>query len=95
MSGCGAQFILPPNQLSAVCVYCGSPHVVNLEKSKDLIAPDGIVPFKFDQKHAVQLLINWVEENKIKPEKQVEQPRGLYLRCGRSISAARLITQAR
>ena len=27
----------------------------------------------------VQLLINWVEENKIKPEKQVEQPRGLYL----------------
>ncbi len=77
--GCGAQFILPPDQLSAVCVYCGSPHVVNLEKSKDLIAPDGIVPFAFDQKHAVQLLINWVEENKIKPEKQVEQPRGLYL----------------
>ena len=77
--GCGAQFILAPDQLSAVCVYCGSPHVVNLEKSKDLIAPDGIVPFTFDQKHAVQLLINWVEENQIKPEKQVEQPRGLYL----------------
>ena len=67
------------NQLSAVCVYCGSPHVVNLEKSKDLISPDGIIPFAFDQKHAVQLLINWVEENKIKPEKQVDQPRGLYL----------------
>jgi Zn finger protein HypA/HybF involved in hydrogenase expression len=77
--GCGAQFILPPDQLSAVCVYCGSPHVINLEKSKDLIAPDGIVPFAFDQKHAVQLLIHWVEGNKIKPEKQVEQPRGLYL----------------
>ena len=77
--GCGAQFILPPNQLSAVCVYCGSPHVVNLEKSKDLISPDRIIPFAFDQKHAVQLLINWVEENKIKPEKQVDQPRGLYL----------------
>jgi Zn finger protein HypA/HybF involved in hydrogenase expression len=77
--GCGAQFILPPDQLSAVCVYCGSPHVVNLEKSKDLIAPDGIIPFAFDQKHAIQLLINWVEGNQIKPEKQVEQPRGLYL----------------
>ena len=77
--GCGAQFILPPNQLSAVCVYCGSPHVINLEKSKDLIAPDGIIPFAFDQKHAIQLLINWVEGNAIKPEKQVEQPRGLYL----------------
>ena len=77
--GCGAQFILPPDQLSAVCVYCGSPHVINLEKSKELIEPDGIIPFAFDQKHAVQLLIQWVEENKIRPEKQVEQPRGLYL----------------
>jgi len=28
--GCGAEYILPPNQLSAPCVYCGSPHVVNL-----------------------------------------------------------------
>ena len=93
--GCGAQFILPPNQLSAVCVYCGSPHVVNLEKSKDLISPDGIIPFAFDQKHAVQLLINWVEENKIKPEKQVDQPRDFIFRFGRSISAVRLITQAR
>jgi len=77
--GCSAQFILPPDQLSAVCVYCGSPHVVNLEKSKDLIAPDGIIPFTFDQKHAIQLLIKYVEENQIKPEKQVDQPRGLYL----------------
>jgi DNA-directed RNA polymerase subunit RPC12/RpoP len=77
--GCGAQFILPADQLSAVCVYCGSPHVINLEKSKDLIAPDGIIPFAFDQKHVVQLLIRWVEGNQIKPEKQVEPPRGLYL----------------
>ncbi|HEY9152473.1 MAG TPA: hypothetical protein VIN60_06270 [Anaerolineales bacterium] len=77
--GCGAEFILPPDQLSAVCVYCGSPHVVNLEKSKDLIAPDGIIPFAFDQKRAVQLLINWVEGNQIKPEKKVDLPRGMYL----------------
>ncbi|HUI89940.1 MAG TPA: hypothetical protein VLX61_14575 [Anaerolineales bacterium] len=77
--GCGAQFILPPDQLSAVCVYCGSPHVVNLEKSKELIAPDGIIPFAFDQKHAVQLLVKYAEENQIQPEKQAEPPRGLYL----------------
>ncbi|HUH99071.1 MAG TPA: hypothetical protein VLZ89_17050 [Anaerolineales bacterium] len=77
--GCGAQFILPPDQLSARCVYCGSPHVINLEKSKDLIAPDGIIPFAFDQQHAVRLLINWVQGNKISPEKQVAGPRGLYL----------------
>ncbi len=77
--GCGAEFILPPDQLSATCVYCGSPHVVNLEKSRDLIAPDGIIPHAFDQKQAAQFLVNWVEQNKIKPEKKVDSPRGLYL----------------
>jgi DNA-directed RNA polymerase subunit RPC12/RpoP len=77
--GCGAEFILPPNQLSAVCVYCGSAHVINLEKSKDLIAPDGIIPFAFDQSRAVQLLIHYIEGIKINPEKKVDPPRGLYL----------------
>ena len=77
--GCGAEFILPANQLTATCVYCGSPHVVSLEKSKDLLAPDGILPHAFDQKHAVPLLVTWVEKNQIKPEKKVEWPRGLYL----------------
>jgi DNA-directed RNA polymerase subunit RPC12/RpoP len=77
--GCGAEFILPPNQISASCVYCDSPHVVSLEKTKDLLAPDGIIPHVFDQKRAVKLLIDWVEGNNIKPEKKVELPRGLYL----------------
>ncbi len=77
--GCGAEFILPPDQLSVTCIYCGSPHVVSLEKSKDLLAPDGILPQAFDHEHAVRLLVEWVEGNKIVPEKQVDPPRGLYL----------------
>ncbi|MBK8782463.1 MAG: hypothetical protein IPO22_11805 [Anaerolineales bacterium] len=78
-NGCGAEFILPPKQLSASCAYCDSPHVVNLEKTKDLLAPDGIIPHVFDQKRAVKLLIDWVQGNNIKPEKKVDLPRGLYL----------------
>jgi hypothetical protein len=78
-NGCGAEFILPPKQLSANCVYCDSPHVVSLEKTRDLLAPDGIIAHAFDQKKAVQLLIEWVETNQIKPEKKVDLPRGLYL----------------
>jgi DNA-directed RNA polymerase subunit RPC12/RpoP len=77
--GCGAEFILPPKKISASCVYCDSPHVVSLEKTKDLLAPDGIIPHGFNQKRAVKLLIDWVEGNGIKPEKKVELPRGLYL----------------
>ena len=78
-NGCSAEFILPPKQISANCVYCDSPYVVSLEKTKDLLAPDAIIPHAFDQKRAIQLLIQWVEGNNIKPEKKVDLPRGLYL----------------
>lgn len=78
-NGCGAEFILPPGQISANCVYCDSPHVVSLEKAKDLLAPDAIIPHAFDQKRATRFLIEWVENNRIKPEKKVDLPRGLYL----------------
>jgi hypothetical protein len=78
-NGCGAEFILPPNQISISCAYCDSPYVVSLEKTRDLLAPDGIIPHAFNQKRAIKLLIDWVEGNGIKPEKQVDLPRGLYL----------------
>ena len=60
-------------------MYCGSPHVISLEKAKDLLAPTGIIPHAFNQKRATHHLIQWVEDNRIEPEKKVEFPRGLYL----------------
>jgi hypothetical protein len=77
--GCGCEFILPPSQISSTCVYCGSPHVVNWESEEELLAPDGIIPHAFDQKRAIKILIQWVESNQIKPERQVDFPRGVYL----------------
>ena len=77
--GCGCEFILPPNQISSTCVYCGSPHVVNWESEEQLLAPDGIIPHAFDQQRAMNHLMEWVERIKIKPEKKVEFPRGVYL----------------
>ena len=65
--GCGSEFILPPNQISSTCVYCGSPHVVNWESEEQLLAPDGIIQHAFDQQRAAKYLIEWVEGNKIKP----------------------------
>jgi hypothetical protein len=53
--------------------------VVSLENTKDLLAPDGILPHIFSQQRATKLLIEWVERNKLKPEKKVDVPRGLYL----------------
>ena len=54
--GCGCEFILPPNQISSTCVYCGSPHVVNWESEEQLLAPDAIIPHAFDQKRLIKNL---------------------------------------
>ena len=77
--GCGSEFILPPKQISANCIYCDSPHVVNWKNTKDLLAPDGLLPHQFNQQQATKFLVNWVEGKNIKPEKKVDLPRGLYL----------------
>ncbi|WKZ46611.1 MAG: hypothetical protein QY306_12410 [Anaerolineales bacterium] len=77
--GCGCEFILPPNQISTTCVYCGSAHVVNWESEEQLLAPDGIIPHAFDRQRAVKRLVEWVEGNRIQPEGKVEPPRGVYL----------------
>lgn len=75
--GCGAQFILPPQDISVVCAYCGSPHVV--VGTKELVEPDSIVPMAFNQRQAALFMVKWVEKRKIKPEGQVQAPRGMYL----------------
>ncbi len=76
---CGSQFILSPNQSSFTCTYCGSARLVSRGSEQQLLAPDRIVPHAFAEKHAAQLLVQWVKERRIKPEKQVGQPRGVYL----------------
>ncbi len=77
--GCGCEFILPPNQISSTCAYCGSPYVVNWESEEELLAPDGIIPHAFDQKRATRILVEWVTSHHIKPEKKVAPPHGVYL----------------
>ena len=77
--GCGCEFILPPNQISTTCVYCGSPHVVNWVSEEELLAPDGIIPHAFDGQRAAGILAEWMKSNQIEPEQQVGQPRGVYL----------------
>jgi hypothetical protein len=77
--GCGAEFILPPDVISANCAYCDSPYVVSLEESRELLQPEGVIPQAFDQKRAACLLVDWVEDNGIKPQGKVDLPRGVYL----------------
>lgn len=77
--GCGVEFILPPDIISVTCAYCGSPYVVSLEDSRDLLEPEGIIPHAFDQQQANSLLVDWVKQNGIAPQEKINDPRGVYL----------------
>lgn len=81
--GCGAQFFLPPTQLTVDCPYCASPHVVSFEKSADLIAPDALIPHAFDQARASSILERWLRQKldsaALPPADGFPAPHGLYL----------------
>ncbi len=77
--GCGAEFILQPDVISANCAYCDSPHVVSLDESRELLQPEGILPHAFDQQQASGLLLDWVESYGIESLEKVDPPRGVYL----------------
>lgn len=75
--GCGAQFILPAEVISETCSYCDSVYV--LVGVSDLVEPDSIIPMAFNQHQAAKHLVEWVARYEIKPQDQVQAPRGLYL----------------
>ncbi|MGE5250467.1 MAG: hypothetical protein ACM3QS_09670 [Bacteroidota bacterium] len=77
--GCGAEFILPPTQISSSCPYCRSPHAVRIEKSGELVAPAAILPHRFDERSAGAHLLRWMTEHKIRPDIRTTALRGMYV----------------
>ena len=75
--GCGAHFILPAEQISVVCSYCGSAQVVAL--TKELIEPDSIVPMGMSKTQVAEVLIKWLEKRRLKGIQHLREPKGMYL----------------
>jgi predicted RNA-binding Zn-ribbon protein involved in translation (DUF1610 family) len=78
-NGCGAEFVLAPGVISTTCSYCDSPHVVRLDRSRDLLEPDGIIPYALTLKQIIEKLVFWVDLYHHRPERKVDQPRPVYL----------------
>jgi DNA-directed RNA polymerase subunit RPC12/RpoP len=77
--GCGASFILGPDVLSLTCPYCSSAHVIKVTETRDLIPPEGIIPFAFTQRQAYDSLAGWLKAHGLRAEAQTTPPDGLYL----------------
>ncbi|MBN1220945.1 MAG: hypothetical protein JXM69_18630 [Anaerolineae bacterium] len=77
--GCGDSFVVNPEVLSMTCPYCGSAHVMEHATSRELIPPEGIIPFSLTQEQAHMALWRWLKEKNLHQEAQTATPSGLYL----------------
>ena len=76
---CGAQFMLGPQVLSLTCPYCSSAYVVSIPETRQLIPPEGIIPFAVTRDEAVAALDAWLHQNGRRKQAQTSLPAGLYL----------------
>lgn len=77
--GCGASFILAPQTLAANCAYCGSAYVAEQIETRELIAPEGVVPFARDRDQALRALLEWFRAAKLSLRGKPVPPRGVYV----------------
>ena len=77
--GCGAGFILPPQQITVTCPHCESTHSVDSLETQEVVQPDGIIPFKITEKLARQALIDWFEQQRFETRPRVARGHNLYL----------------
>ena len=65
---CGATITLPPVNIAAACPFCGSAHVITATESRELIRPEGVLPFQFDAKMATQHIRRWLDKQRFRPD---------------------------
>jgi predicted RNA-binding Zn-ribbon protein involved in translation (DUF1610 family) len=77
--GCGAEFLIPPQQISAVCPYCASAYVLQHAEERSLTPPGAVIPFRVNAAAASGGLSDWLAGNRLEPDRQLERPQGVYL----------------
>ena len=58
-TACGAETTMPPDATAELCPFCGGG-IVATGASKKAIRPQGVLPFKINQKQSVDLFRKWV-----------------------------------
>ena len=68
-SQCNGEIISNKLLLSGSCPFCGSVSLIPAEPEKDLLAPNGIIPFKIREIRAVNIYKDWIKEKFAAPDK--------------------------
>jgi DNA-directed RNA polymerase subunit RPC12/RpoP len=62
---CGVGFMLDPETLSVTCPYCSAVYVVKEPATQELIAPQALIPFAFDQATAESIVQRWLLQEQL------------------------------
>ena len=65
---CGAETIQNKLQLSGMCPFCGSTTVEAADPEQDVMAPNGIIPFKITEDRALYIFKEWIKDRFLAPE---------------------------
>lgn len=68
-TSCGASTTLKPNVTSDQCPFCGTSLVISNGTTSSQLRPESMLPFKIEQKKAMELFGHWVKKLWFAPNK--------------------------
>lgn len=76
---CGAVFLLAPEAITLTCPHCDSAYSIIQSEIRELIPPEGIIPFEQNERKACEAVKAWVEEKTKDKGNPKVQLSGVYL----------------
>jgi len=78
-SGCGSIFLLPPEIITLICPYCGTPYALEQVELRELDAPDSIIPFQMDANAARAAFASWLHQELPGSAAKIMSIQGIYI----------------
>jgi LSD1 subclass zinc finger protein len=84
-NSCGALVTFKPNTVSDLCIFCGSPVVIQNPVTNTIIKPRYLLPFKITKNNSFELFQKWIKKlwfapNKLKKYRlENERLNGVYI----------------
>ena len=78
-AGCGAEFIIPEQQLSWQCPFCESNYAVAQKEEREILLPGAVIPFQISESQAFQTQLGWWSTKQDAGEGKFEALQGIYL----------------
>ena len=83
-SRCGAQLMIDEREVATRCNFCGSEKVNETALEKNMLQPQGMIPFKVtkreaDEKFRAWIAKGWFTPNKLKKLAQLGDVHGIYV----------------